>query len=259
MWAGAMASFGENLRRERELRGVSLREIADSTKISVRFLEALEKDRLEVLPGGIFRRAFVRAYARHIGLDVERVVADFGFANGDLALEPSHARGGGVPNRGALVVAAFGLLLVPLLIGKIWRERQAPTLPAASLSAQPVARVYATTAPAPAPAEVLESEQGALALTLSAKAECWVAVRADGQTVLNRVLNRGEVERVQAHGEIVLSVGNAGGIDFRVDDKPGVPLGRSGEVRRNIVITRESLPSLVEGLPGATAAAAPRL
>ena len=77
-------------------------------------------------------------------------------------------------------------------------------------------------------------------------------MRADGQVVLNRVLNRGETETVQAHGEIVLSVGNAGGIAFSVDDKPGVSLGRAGEVRRNIVITRESLPSLVEDAPAAT-------
>ena len=49
-----MGSFGENLRRERELRGVSLREIADGTKITLRFLQALEEDRVDVLPGGLF-------------------------------------------------------------------------------------------------------------------------------------------------------------------------------------------------------------
>ena len=47
-------SFGENLRRERELRGIELRDIADATKISMRFLQALEQDRPEILPGGIF-------------------------------------------------------------------------------------------------------------------------------------------------------------------------------------------------------------
>ena len=59
-----MGGFGEKLRRERELRGVSLREIADGTKISVRFLQALEEDRVDVLPGGLFPRAFVKQYAR---------------------------------------------------------------------------------------------------------------------------------------------------------------------------------------------------
>ena len=72
-----MGSFGDNLRRERELRGVSLREIADHTKISVRFFEALEEDRVDILPGGLFPRSFVRQYAVFVGLDPDRAVADF--------------------------------------------------------------------------------------------------------------------------------------------------------------------------------------
>ena len=63
-----MASFGENLRRERELRGVDLHEMAEATKISIRFLQALEQDRVDVLPGGIFPRAFVRQYGKYLGL-----------------------------------------------------------------------------------------------------------------------------------------------------------------------------------------------
>src|SRR6185436_12056509 len=88
-----MSSFGETLRRERELRGVSLREIADATNISVRFLQALEKDRLDVLPGGVFRRAFVKQYAKHLGLDAERLVAEFVYAHGEQpAREPQPRR-----------------------------------------------------------------------------------------------------------------------------------------------------------------------
>ena len=77
-----MGSFGENLRRERDVRGVSLREIAEGTKISVRFLQALEEDRLDVLPGGLFPRAFVRQYALFLGLDPEKVVTEFVAAHG---------------------------------------------------------------------------------------------------------------------------------------------------------------------------------
>ena len=76
-----MGSFGENLRRERELRGVSLREIAEGTKISLRFLEALEDDRVDILPGGLFPRSFVRQYATFVGLEpvktIEQDAKDF--------------------------------------------------------------------------------------------------------------------------------------------------------------------------------------
>jgi cytoskeleton protein RodZ len=72
-----MPAFGENLRREREMRGVSLEEIASSTKISRRFLEAIEQDDFAKLPGGIFARSFIRSYARYLGLDEERVMAEY--------------------------------------------------------------------------------------------------------------------------------------------------------------------------------------
>lgn len=72
-----MASFGENLRREREMRGVSLAEIADATKISARFLKALEAEQFSKVPGGIFTRSFIRAYAKYLGLDEEHVLAEY--------------------------------------------------------------------------------------------------------------------------------------------------------------------------------------
>jgi len=70
----AMASFGEELRRERELRGVPLREIAEATKVNLRFLEALERNEFDTIPGGLFTRGFIRAYANHIGADPEKLV-----------------------------------------------------------------------------------------------------------------------------------------------------------------------------------------
>lgn len=69
-----MASFGEELRRERELRDISIKEIAESTNIPARFLEALEQNNFNILPGGAYNRGFIRSYARHIGINVEEMV-----------------------------------------------------------------------------------------------------------------------------------------------------------------------------------------
>ena len=71
------ATCGTKLRDARERRGVSLRQIANATKISVRALEALERDEISRLPGGIFTRAFVRSYALEVGLDPEQTIRDF--------------------------------------------------------------------------------------------------------------------------------------------------------------------------------------
>jgi cytoskeleton protein RodZ len=69
--------FGMKMKRLREERGVSLRQIADVTRISVSMLEALERNDILRLPGGIYSRAFVRSYAIEVGLDPEQTVHDF--------------------------------------------------------------------------------------------------------------------------------------------------------------------------------------
>ena len=72
-----MSDFGGKLRLARERRGISLRQIAASTKISVAVLEALERNDISKLPGGIFSRAFVRSYAVEVGLDPDQTVQEF--------------------------------------------------------------------------------------------------------------------------------------------------------------------------------------
>jgi len=72
-----MASFGETLKRERELREISLRQISEATKINLRYLEALEENRFDALPGGLFNKGFIRAYATYIGIDCEATVNSY--------------------------------------------------------------------------------------------------------------------------------------------------------------------------------------
>src|SRR5512146_788441 len=74
---GLMGSFGENLRREREMRGVTLQEISAATKISIRFLKSIENEEFSKLPGGLFSRSFVRAYARYLGLDEDPLLEEY--------------------------------------------------------------------------------------------------------------------------------------------------------------------------------------
>src|SRR3954468_22215597 len=85
-----LALFGEELRREREIRGISLKEIADATKISKRFLEALERNDHKTLPAPVFTRGFVRQYARYLGLSTEDIVNRYNYAAaGDDRIEKS--------------------------------------------------------------------------------------------------------------------------------------------------------------------------
>lgn len=115
--------IGAGLRLAREASGLSLRQIADATKLSVRTLEDLENNRIKQLPGGIYRRAIVRAYASEIGLDPETTVRAFVARHPDdvpssaplVAVEV-------VPSRRRLlrsVVNAVGALL-PILAGAFY-------------------------------------------------------------------------------------------------------------------------------------------
>jgi len=72
-----VGTFGEKLRKQREQRGISLDTISTTTKISPRMLRAIEDEHFDQLPGGVFSKGFVRAYARQVGLNEEEAVADY--------------------------------------------------------------------------------------------------------------------------------------------------------------------------------------
>jgi len=132
-----VASFGERLKLEREKRGMTLEEVSGVTKISVRNLRALEQERFEEMPGGIFNRGFVRSYAKHLGLDDEQVIADYLEAAGEAPAETEPASD--VQNAGQLPVppgtresdpwkqvpwrAFAALVIVGTLILALWSYR----------------------------------------------------------------------------------------------------------------------------------------
>jgi len=72
-----VGAFGDKLRKQREQRGIELDAISNTTKISARMLRAIEEERFDLLPGGVFNKGFIRAYARQVGLDEEEAVTDY--------------------------------------------------------------------------------------------------------------------------------------------------------------------------------------
>ena len=97
-----MSSFGEKLKLEREKRKMSLEQISSTTKISTRLLQALEEDKFNRLPGGIFNKGFVRAYASALGLDEEQTIAEYLEASGDapaMRVETTSRESGHPPAR----------------------------------------------------------------------------------------------------------------------------------------------------------------
>lgn len=127
-----MGSFGDKLKREREMRGVTLDEISESTKIARRHLEALESEDFASLPGGVFNKGFVRAYARFIGIDEDQAVADYSAVNEEASppedefpLEVHEKPNRELnPRKSQLPMIAAAIALVVLVAGSfMWRNK----------------------------------------------------------------------------------------------------------------------------------------
>jgi cytoskeletal protein RodZ len=245
--------FGLHLKQARENRGMSLRQIAGATKISTVALEALERGDFSRLPGGIFSRAFVRAYAIEVGLDPDETVLKYAelseaIANASMRapapLEISDDDRAFLERQrqaGVWLRIIAGVILVAILGSVAWwmssraKKTTAETPePAAQTAAAtpPAAPATATPPPAvPPPA----AQTHAIVLKLHADETSWVNIVADGRSVLSRNLTAGETQSIEADRDVALQFGNAGAISWTLNGRAAKPLGALGEVKRATV------------------------
>lgn len=324
-----MGSFGERMQRERELRGVTLDEISVVTKIGTRSLKALEQEEFDKLPGGIFNKGFVRAYARYLGIDPDEAVADY-LAAVDVRSRPPGVEGPQDPSEGtdasrevvpefasveepgssygSLVLA--GIVVVLAIVAGAWwlssengfsmkrllgreskaevasapskevgeqpREAASPgaaqgesTSPAGPTSStspttpQPIGRAPVLAAVSPSllsPAAKAADERAAAAKAAAAKTvtddaaevsttvttvpvgtgftvhlraeeDSWVTVTADGRQITKGLLSAGDERSIRAGKQIIVHLGNAGGVQVAFNGKDLPSLGQPGEVK----------------------------
>ncbi len=232
---GTPTDVGARLRAAREAKQISLREIAETTKISASMLEAIEENDVAQLPGGIFTRAFVRSYAAEVGLDPEETTRDFvaqlpqeGTEEeqkyDDQSREHDLFQSQQQMAWTALKIVAIGLPAAGLLL--YFGTRVVPPGTDATESPAPVERPVRTVPPVPAE----PISQRSLMIVLRPLADCWVSLRVDGESVFERVMHAGERESYEADDEIILNVGDAGAFAFAINEQAGRSLGASGEV-----------------------------
>ena len=241
--------FGGRLRDARERRGISLRQIADRTRISVGVLEALERNDIKRLPGGIFSRAFVRSYANEVGLDPEDTIREFVSQFPTDSVTVGHAPSRPIEDNEALEsdrriassVLWLVLLALPLSGVVVYftvagrqdaavapTETTAPAPPSAlpepaTVNAQSQIRARAEERPAATSGDTLR-------VVITATDRCWVSAIVDGQRNLQRELVAGEKHAFDVRRELVITAGNAGALDMVVNGVEAKPLGKSGQV-----------------------------
>jgi cytoskeleton protein RodZ len=242
---GGVDSFGPWLRRQREIREIDLQEIADRTKISVRYLKAMEQDRFDLLPGTVFARGFLREYARYVGLNPDEVVNFYlSTRETDESAEEEEAETARQNVHWGWIVLAVLLLAAMAAAWFLYFRAEGPLLP---VEEEGAAAAAVAPAPPPVPEESLptpEPERAAatagdkpLQVTFDFAQDCWVALQVDGEERIERYFVQGESLQLAADERVdVFSLGNAGGVAIQVNGEPFPLNAESGEVRSDIVI-----------------------
>jgi len=244
---------GTQLKEARERRGLTLRQLSASTRIPTNSLEALEAGLVSKLPGGIFSRAFVRAYAGEVGIDPEEAVRDFveqfqieSVTFGSPLVQEQHADVSSLdaefkPWPGLMVlgaVAAAGLIATTLVV-LWWRgsvsaaASEEPAPPSSTIAESPrPASAPPGGAPAPTkpPAAVPPVQNSSVELTLAPEGPCWARITTDGKVAFEGLLDKGAKESHEAKDLLVLRVGDAGACRIALNGRPARALGEDGDV-----------------------------
>ena len=242
-----VVDFGTKMKRAREARGVSLRQIATATKISVAALEALERNDISRLPGGIFSRAFVRSYAIEVGLDPEDTVRDFltQFPHDSVTAGSPH-----VPQEDheaiesdrqsaqtalKLISVAVPLAIVILYLTLSEPPARPPAGAAATRAESGAAATSTASEPSPsapgAPAPPGGEAVVPLSFEILATAPVTLEVTIDGTRRESRGFAAGERLVFQAQREMTLGMSDARAVQLTINGQPAVSLGAAGEAR----------------------------
>jgi cytoskeletal protein RodZ len=263
-----MVSVGAHLRDLRETRGVTLEEIARTTRVAHRYLDALERDEFDALPAPVFTRGFIRAYCQALGAPPDEALARYERHGTPPLLPPPSARtpipgSPGEPRaRGAvlvsfvlLVVLGLALFTVTLVIQPAPVPGPAPGAPAtvgasppggapgarpAVAAETPGGAPAASGAPAESARSVLAGLTSPYTLVIRATDTTWLRVRTDDGRSSEETVQAGDVRVWVSNGPFVLTVGNAGGLALELNGRPLPPIGTRGQVISRLVLPPEA-------------------
>jgi cytoskeletal protein RodZ len=264
-----MLELGTSFRKSRESQKLSIDKISVETKISSRFLEAIENERFDLLPGGIFNRGFIRTYAIRLGLDPDEAVQGYQKLFRAVEAEPVQQETERVRGKTTKIpvyyVALAGLLILVVAFYFSTRHKEPPLaaakpavavppatpppssasveapapvpVSAAGLVAVPTAASPAPTPVRPASVPAASASTASVVIELEVHEESWFKLSSDGNDVVSsEILPAGTTRRYTATNSMNVSIGNAAGVSLRVNGHPVSSLGRTGQVR-NITIT----------------------
>ena len=242
------------LRHARERLGLSLRDVADRTRIRVAILEAIENHDVDRLPPPIFTRGFVKAYAREVGLDPQATAGLYAppGAPVDLASQaprisaddPHGSYNLSDRERSTLATAALVVVAgVIFLLADRWtpsptdRASASPTVATAEDAAH-VQHAVATTGEKGQPVPAVPRTRN-MRIDLEPQGSCWIEATADGERVIYKLLNSGDRYAIEGYEDLILRVGDPSVLVYSINGAKGRPLGPAGQPT-TAHITREN-------------------
>jgi transcriptional regulator with XRE-family HTH domain len=216
-----MESIGLTLQQARQKRRLKLETISKKTKISIRYLKALEAEDWDVFPASAYVQAFLRSYANSLNLDSDELVREY-----KKYLEPTTK----VP-------------VAERLIPKGMRTKKMTILP---LAVSIVVLIiwggwflFFRSIPSPV-IEVIEEKKAPLILSAIAIEEVWVNIAIDEKEKVQELLQAGDSRTWEAEEGLEIKVGNAGGISLELNGEPLEPLGERGQVATRTFVRKET-------------------
>jgi cytoskeletal protein RodZ len=258
-----MPTLGELLKERRESRGITLADISDATRIGSRFLKAIEADNFSVLPGGIFTRSFIRAYARQIGMNEDEAIALYLQQTGSPTEETTETAAEqritrdrmALPeprSKRPLIFIVIGVVLVGAAL-LAWSQfgvkdntpsNTAPPPPTAEITPQPPQPPpQNTTPPVTRPSPETTSPQSAMVVRLDAVGgDCWIRYQIDSGPAATGILKQGESKELgEAQEQVKLILGNRRNVELKINGRPAAFPPDTPNFSAQVVIARDNL------------------
>jgi len=271
-----MASLGQQLKKAREERGLTIQQIADATHIGSRFLQGIENDDYSILPGGVFNRAFVRKFASQVGFDQEQAAKLYDEQLAEMGGEPAKGSYLGLGDEleaksssgnglllAFIAVVVLGAILYAAYLAFSPSRLQANNVAAALPTPQPTATAAPAESPGASPSpgasatpEASPSPDSAPASGLRVQVianggDCWINFQTDGGKTENITLKQGENRDFDATEKLrFLRLGNLPAVNILINGKRANPdkiaPNRKGVVVDNVLITKDNFQQFID-------------
>jgi cytoskeleton protein RodZ len=246
---GPTNHVGAFLKSKREERHISLEEVAENIKVRLCHLEAIEENKPKELPGRVYERTFVKAYAEYLGLDFDELALRFfpeAKREESRIKPPLKAKRKFAFSWGIIILAIIALLILALVILNSGKKEGGETSNQLSSSQIQKLNLVSKKENLTTPANHTTSVPKIMNLKLEAKERAWVRIKADQEAVFAGFITPGNAKEFKAQNGFVLDVGKAGAIRANLDGIKLKPFGKHNGSALNLVLNRDNYQTFID-------------